>query len=245
MLNKNRILVVVPARGGSKGIKLKNIFKVNNIPLICYTLNFIKQLNFIDDVFISTDNKKIKRVCEDLGFEVPFLRPKSISGDRIPDISVLIHAIKKMEKLSGKEYDIVLMLPPTSPLRKKVDIKKALKKIIDLNLNSVWSISKIDKKFHPYKQLLVDGDKLNYFDEDNGTKIIARQQLGSSYIRNGVFYVFKKKFLLKHKSIYGPKTSYIKITQPTINIDSMEDIKSFEEILNRNQNILDNEYLRN
>jgi|AACY02.7.fsa_nt_gi CMP-N-acetylneuraminic acid synthetase len=234
MLKKKRILVVIPARGGSKGIKLKNIFKVNNVPLISYTLNFIKSLSFIDDVFISTDSKQIKKVCENHGFEIPFFRPKSISGDRIPDISVLIHAIKKMERLSGKEYDIVLMLPPTSPLRSKVDVIKAVKKIIDLNLNSVWSVSKIDKKFHPYKQLLINGDKLNYFDEEKGKKIIARQQLKSSYIRNGVCYVFKKKFLLKYKSIFGPKTSYIKISQPVVNIDSMEDIKFFEKILNEN-----------
>ena len=139
-----------------------------------------------------------------------------------------------MERLSGKEYDIVLMLPPTSPLRSKVDVIKAVKKIIDLNLNSVWSVSKIDKKFHPYKQLLINGDKLNYFDEEKGKKIIARQQLKSSYIRNGVCYVFKKKFLLKYKSIFGPKTSYIKISQPVVNIDSMEDIKFFEKILNEN-----------
>ena len=73
MLKKKRILVVIPARGGSKGIKLKNIFKVNNVPLISYTLNFIKSLSFIDDVFISTDSKQIKKFVKTMVFEIPFL----------------------------------------------------------------------------------------------------------------------------------------------------------------------------
>ena len=230
MFNK-KILCVIPARGGSKGIKLKNIYIVNGKPLISYTLDFVKNLNFFNETIISTDHKKIKKICEDKGFSIPFMRPKYLSGDRISDIQVLEHSLLLAEKYNNTKYEIIIMLQPTSPLRVKKDLKEAINQFMKNKNDSLWSISKIDKKYHPLKQLTINKKKLNYF-SPNGKNIIARQELGDTYIRNGVFYIFSRDCILK-KKLLGKKPGFYEIKKPYFNIDTLTEIKSFELFLNQ------------
>ena len=230
MFNK-KILCVIPARGGSKGIKLKNIYIVNGKPLISYTLDFVKNLNFFNETIISTDHKKIKKICEDKGFSIPFMRPKYLSGDRISDIQVLEHSLLLAEKYNNTKYEIIIMLQPTSPLRVKKDLKEAINQFMKNKNDSLWSISKIDKKYHPLKQLTINKKKLNYF-YPNGKNIIARQELGDTYIRNGVFYIFSRDCILK-KQLLGKKPGFYEIKKPYFNIDTLTEIKSFELFLNQ------------
>lgn len=230
MFNK-KILCVIPARGGSKGIKLKNIYIVNGKPLISYTLDFVKNLNFFNETIISTDHKKIKKICEDKGFSIPFMRPKYLSGDRIGDIQVLEHSLLLAEKYNNTKYEIIIMLQPTSPLRVKKDLKEAINQFMKNKNDSLWSISKIDKKYHPLKQLTINKKKLNYF-SPNGKNIIARQELGDTYIRNGVFYIFSRDCILK-KQLLGKKPGFYEIKKPYFNIDTLKEIKSFELFLNQ------------
>ena len=230
MFNK-KILCVIPARGGSKGIKLKNIYIVNGKPLISYTLDFVKNLNFFNETIISTDHKKIKKICEDKGFSIPFMRPKYLSGDRISDIQVLEHSLLLAEKYNNTKYEIIIMLQPTSPLRVKKDLKEAINQFMKNKNDSLWSISKIDKKYHPLKQLTINKKKLNYF-SPNGKNIIARQELGDTYIRNGVFYIFSRDCILK-KQLLGKKPGFYEIKKPYFNIDTLTEIKSFELFLNQ------------
>ena len=124
-------------------------------------------------------------------------RPKNLSGDKVSDLKVLKHAIKFSKKIIGN-FDIILMIQPTSVLRKTFHINNAIKKIILKNYDSLWSISEVDLKYNPLKQLKILKGRLNYFDK-RGKSIIARQQLNKTYIRNGVVYAFKKEFLKKLK----------------------------------------------
>ena len=116
MYKNKRVLAVVPARGGSKGVKLKNLKKINNISLIGHVSNVLNNLPIIDNKIVSTDHKDIIKESLKYNIDVPFIRPKKISRDKIGDIEVLFHALNASEKHYKTKFDYIVMLQPTSPL---------------------------------------------------------------------------------------------------------------------------------
>lgn len=223
MVKSQRILAVVPARGGSKGIKLKNIYPLCGKPLIYYTAEIIHQLKYIDRAVVSTDNEKIALIAKSCGLDVPFYRPQSLSGDFVGDWEVLRHALSETEKMDRKIYDIVLMLQPTSPLRKAEYVTETIRSLVDSDYDAVWTVSPTDSKAHPLKQLILNNEILDYYDP-RGEKIIARQQLNKVYHRNGVAYAIKRQSIMEKKSIKGDKTGAVVIDEPVSNIDTKMDI---------------------
>ena len=230
MISNKRILIVVPARGGSKGIPLKNLRKVNGVPLVAAVGKIIKSLSEIDQSVVSTDHEEIASVAEDAGIAAPFRRPKDLSGDRIGDVEVLTHALLEMESIDDVTYDIVVMLQPTSPLRESQHVSDAIRMLIHGKWDAVWTVSETDSKSHPLKQLIVNEDGLNYYN-DNGAKIIARQQLTPVYHRNGIAYAIMRKCLLNKKSIKGDRTGALVIKGDHISIDTERDLDLVEFIL--------------
>ena len=118
MVGERRVLVVVPARGGSKGVPRKNLRAVGGISLVARVGHLVAELEFVDRAVVSTDDDEIAAVAEDAGLAAPFRRPEALAGDRIGDLDVLTHALATMEQQDGVEYDVVVMLQPTSPLRR-------------------------------------------------------------------------------------------------------------------------------
>lgn len=230
MINGLSVLVVVPARGGSKGIPLKNLRKVNGIPLVASVGNIIKSIPEIDRSIVSTDHEEIASVAEDAGIAAPFRRPKELSGDRISDIEVLTHALLEMELIDSVTYDIIVMLQPTSPLRKAKHVLDTIKMLVDGAWDAVWTVSETDSKSHPLKQLIVDKNSLNYYDISGG-EIIARQQLKPVYHRNGIAYAITRECLLNKKSIKGDRTGALVIKGDHISIDTERDLDLVEFIL--------------
>ena len=200
MYKNKKILAVIPARGGSKGIKLKNLKKIQNLSLIGHVGKILKKLTIIDEKVISTDHKGILKEALKHKISTPFVRPKRISGDRIADIEVLSHALIESEKFFQTKFHYIVMLQPTSPFRKFSIINKMIIKAIKFKYDSLWSVSEVDNKFHPYKQLIIKNNRLNYYDQKKANKIIARQQLGKTYIRNGICYIFSRD-LIKQKKL--------------------------------------------
>jgi len=233
MISNKRILIVVPARGGSKGIPLKNLRKVNGVPLVAAVGKIIKSLSEIDQSVVSTDHEEIASVAEDAGIAAPFRRPKELSGDRISDIEVLTHALLEMELIDSVTYDIIVMLQPTSPLRKAKHVLDTIKMLVDGAWDAVWTVSETDSKSHPLKQLIVDNNSLNYYDISGG-EIIARQQLEPVYHRNGIAYAITRECLLNKKSIKGDRTGALVIKGEYISIDTEWDLDLVEFILSRN-----------
>ena len=131
-MTKKRVLAVIQARGGSKGIPKKNIYKINNNPLISYSIYAALNSKYIDQLIVSTDSNEIKKVAEDYGAEVPFLRPKKLAKDKVASVDSLYHAVKKYEKLSSRNYDFIIELPCVSPFRNSNDIDCALEKLLKL-----------------------------------------------------------------------------------------------------------------
>jgi CMP-N,N'-diacetyllegionaminic acid synthase len=205
MIEGQRILVVCPARGGSKGIPLKNLQPFLGVPLVARVGHLVAELPEIDRAIVSTDSVEIARVAQESGLDVPFYRPESLSGDRISDLEVLSHALVEMERLDSVTFDIVVMLQPTSPLRRTEHIRDTIQMLIDGNWDAIWTVSETDSKNHPLKQLTVKEGLLDYYDE-SGKQIIARQQLVPVYHRNGVAYAIRRNCLLGQKSIKGKRT---------------------------------------
>ncbi len=220
-LNKSekKFCFLIPARGGSEGIKNKNLKKIKNKSLVAHAITFSKLFSNNESIFVNTDNKKI--IHEAIRNNVNYIkRPAKLAGSRISDYKILDHTIKNI----APSYKYIIYLQPTSPFRRKKDLSEAIKLIKKKNYDSIWSVSKIDKKFHPLKVLVNKNDKLYLFDK-KGEDIIARQMLKNSFIRNGIFYVFRISSLIKSKTIYLNKCGFKIITNKLVNIDTPEDLK--------------------
>lgn len=223
---KNIIYAIVPARGGSKGIKNKNLRKINNKSLLQITSEFIDKSNLFDGKIISSDSEKILNQAKKLKFDL-VKRPKKLSGDRISDFEVIQNCLEKFKKKKLPDY--IVYLQPTAPVRKINHLRKAIDIVVKKKYDSSWSVTKIDKKFHPLKILQINKNNLKLY-LSLGKKIIARQMLDSVFIRNGIFYIFKVDQLLKKKTIYLNKI-YPSITNyQSVNIDTFKDLNRAKQL---------------
>ena len=232
MMKGKKTLVVVPARGGSKGIKLKNLQPLRGIPLVSIVGRVVKRLPWVDRAVVSTDHDDIAAAAEAEGLSAPFRRPEELSGDRIADWDVLHHALLACEELDGCRYDVVVMLQPTSPFRRPEHVTSTVERLLDGGFDAVWTVSETDSKAHPLKQLVIKDDLLDYYDPA-GAAIIARQQLKPVYHRNGVAYAMTRQCLEEQQTIKGKRTSYLIIDDPQVNIDTMDDFLYAEFLLDR------------
>lgn len=229
MIGEQRILAVCPARGGSKGIPLKNLSPFLGVPLVAHVGHLVRQIPMIDRSVVSTDHPEIARVARESGLDAPFLRPEEISGDRIADADVLLHALDAVERIDDLRYDLIVMLQPTSPLRRAEHVTDAIRMLVNGGWDAVWTVSETDSKEHPLKQLTVDESRLDYYDP-RGASIIARQQLTPVYHRNGVAYVITRRCIVEHKSIKGDRTGALVIQGPLVSIDTLWDLQLAEHI---------------
>ena len=225
MFDESRILVVVPARGGSKGVKHKNIHPLNGRPLIAYTADLVKELPFVDRAVVSTDDEAIARVATEAGLAVPFYRPETIAGDRIGDVDVLRHALLEMEQIDGVVYDVVVMLQPTCPLRRALHVQSCLEKLVRGAWDSVWTVNATDVKYHPLKQLVIESDGSMRLYDSAGRNIIARQQLKPTFTRNGACYANTRGCLLNQNALLGSRSAAVLIEETMVSIDTLEDFE--------------------
>lgn len=231
-----RIIAIVPARGGSKGIPLKNLREVGGRSLVRRVGDVLAALPEIDRAVVSTDHEEIADQAVDVGIEAPFYRPESLSGDSVADWDVLVHALAASEEMYREKFDIVVMLQPTSPLRQPGDVRRAIYTLVSGDYDAVWTVSEVDSKHHPLKQLTLRNENLSYYDQA-GEKIIARQQLSTTLQRNGVAYAISRDCLLEKKSIKGVNTGAVKVVTPQISIDSELDLWLADAILNAPPNV--------
>jgi|TARA_B100000989_G_C19515968_1_gene461654 CMP-N-acetylneuraminic acid synthetase len=228
---KLKIIAIIPCRSGSKGIKDKNIYKLFGKPLIYYSIQFAKSCSFIDRVIVSTDSQKYARIAKKIGAEVPFLRPKKISGDNSLDIDFFKHAIDFLKKKQKYHPDIIIQLRPTSPIRKLKIMKKALNILLrNKDISSVRSVSKLPKNIYKCfflgkKNILEPAikkfrNKIEFFN-------LPRQKLPSSYYLNGVYEIFRTK-LIKKNMISGKKIYGI-VTTEYLDIDNKEDLEKVKK----------------
>ncbi len=198
-----RILAIVPARGGSKGVPRKNLRVVGGKPLIVWTLETARAAGALfADVVVSTDDPEIAAVAADYGFPAPFLRPAELAGDRAPTLPVMQHAVRFLEEKSGRRYDWVCLLQPTAPLRGVADLEEAVALAAAGGCDSVIGVTRVEAH-HPILMKRIEGDRLLPFflEEKEGTR---RQDLQPpAYMRNGAIYLTRRDVLMDRNSIWG------------------------------------------
>ncbi len=235
MMGASHILAVVPARGGSKGIPLKNLRVLGGQSLVARTGTIIAEIPEIDRAVVSTDHDAIAKEAESAGITAPFRRPETLAGDRIGDLEVLTHALETMEQLDQTQYDVIVMLQPTSPFRTAAQVTACIRMLVEGQWDAAWTVSPTDSKGHPLKQLIVGSDDSMELYDPAGAQIIARQQLEPVYHRNGIAYAFTRECLLEQKSIHGKRTGTLIIEEPCVNIDTEWDLQLAEILWQRQQ----------
>ncbi|MBE6044613.1 MULTISPECIES: cytidylyltransferase domain-containing protein [Clostridium] len=231
MYKNKRILAVIPARGGSKGIPHKNIINFCGKPLIAYSIEAAKKSKYIDYILVSTDDREIQGVSLRYGAKAPFLRPKEISDDKSKSIDVVLHSINYL-KDNDEIFDYVILLQPTSPLRTEKDIDAAIETIIEKEGRSLVSLCKVDE--NPILMRTIEYGKLKpilKFDGDN----LRRQDLPEFYIFNGAIYINTVDMLIENRTFVDEHTiPYIMERHKSVDIDNMLDVKIAEYILEEN-----------
>jgi CMP-N-acetylneuraminic acid synthetase len=203
MYKGKKILAIIPARGGSKGLPGKNIRLLIGMPLIAWTIHQAKQSKLLDCVFVSTDSRKIAQVARRYGACAPFLRPRHLAADASPVIKTILHVLDALEK-KGVYYDYVALLESTSPLRKESDIDAAIKKLIDegSRADSLVSVGEIALEHPAYaKKISADGFVHSYF--ENVSSYAQRQQVPPAFFPYGVIYLSSVIALRKFQVVYG------------------------------------------
>lgn len=225
----NRILAVIPARGGSKGIYKKNIKNMCGKPLISYTIEAAIKSKYIDRVIVSTDDIEIGEVSIKYGGEVPFYRPKELAGDNVPTIDCIIDLLIKLRENEGYKPDYVALLQCTSPLRNETHIDEAIELLLNSESKGIVAVNEVE--CNPYWTNVIKDGKLEYLLEE-GKKITKRQDLPKVYSVNGSMYIVKTDVILNEKTL-EPENSlaYVMEKEASIDIDELLDFKIAELIM--------------
>lgn len=235
MYKSKNILAIIPARGGSKGLPDKNIKLLCGKPLIGWTISQAKASKYIDEIFVTTDCLKIADVAEQFGITVPFLRPKELATDSASSMDVVDHVLSYFKE-EGKLFDYIVLLEPTSPLRKKNDLDAAIKLAVDNETSDgVVSLGEVHME-HPMivKKINEKGKITSYIDEVK--KITQRQQADKAYFPYGVIYMIKSEVFKREKAFYTNNiTPYFIERWQNYEVDDIYDFIAIESILNKIQ----------
>lgn len=226
-----RVLGIIPARGGSKGIPKKNITPLLGRPLIAYTARAAAKSERLDRVILSTDDDEIAKVAESLGIEVPFRRPPELALDDTPMIDVLLDALERVET-RGDRYDAIFCLQPTNPLRRSSDIDGAIELLERSQADSVISFVDVGER-HPARMKVIDGEgRVRDPEFSESAEGLPRQRLPKYYLREGSVYVTRRDILVNHRSIKGSDCrAWIMPAERACNIDEPFDLFLAEHIL--------------
>lgn len=228
--SKTKILAIIPARGGSKGIKNKNIKLLCGQPLIAYTLKAAKNSKCITDIVTTTDSEKIARVAQKYGSEV-IIRSPSLAEDTTPMIPVVLHVLEQLA-IQGREYDYIILLQPTCPLRTAKDIDGALYVLMHSTFDAVMSVYRV-WDHHPARMYYLKQRMLIPFNKKWQTA--NRQDLPPLYHRSGLIYAVKENIFKKKKTFMPANSGSYEIPLVrSINIDEKIDLL-FADFLLRNK----------
>lgn len=227
MIQKKRVLAMIPARGGSKGIRNKNIIEVKGKPLIAYTIDAANQSKYIDTVMVSTDSEVIKDVALQWGAKVPFMRPKELASDTAKTIDAVMYTVNYYRD-NADIYDYFVLLQPTSPLRSAGDIDGAIEKFLNCGERDLASISEVTDSPVLIREIIDDTimDKLL-----GETSTIRRQEMPKYYRINGGIYITKIENLSVETSFNDSSVYYLMEKEHAVDIDEYVDLAILEYYL--------------
>lgn len=224
--HQSKMLAVIPARGGSKGVVRKNIRSICGKPLIAYTIETaLAARHLLHRSIVSTDDQEIKAIACEYGAEVPFLRPPELAGDRVPTLPVLQHAVRFVEKEEGVTLDWVLLLQPTAPLRIIEDIEASVELAHANNCDSVISVVQVFAE-HPILMKRIENNRLLPYciEEKEGTR--RQDYQPPAYMRNGAIYLTRRDVIMVQNSIWGRVIRpYVMPIERSVSVDNELELK--------------------
>lgn len=229
MIAGRRVLALVPARGGSKGLPRKNLRCLNGYPLVQWSIDIALACKEIDSVIVSTDDEQIAVVANAAGAEVPFMRPSNLAEDTSSTIDVIIHALDFLES-NKREFEIVLLLEPTSPLREVSDVQNALQDMIDKSATAIVSVCRAEATHPTFMFRTTDQRRLQPFISASPTGI-RRQDVEALYYIEGTLYASTVVGLRERRSFYHDDTLAYEVAKwKALEIDDFEDFELAEAI---------------
>ncbi len=231
VINNKRVLAIIPARGGSKGIKDKNIYPLCGKPLIAYSIEAAKRSVFVDEVLVSTDSAIIADVAKKYGASVPFLRPTELASDTAKSIDAIVHAIETLRK-EGKVFDILILLQPTSPLRITEDIDGSLSTFVRKSYKSLVSISEVNDNPILIRTIDNDGELRRLLNTDSS---VRRQDMEKYYRVNGSIYINLMSEININTSFNDNIIPYIIPQERAVDIDELKDLAVAEYYITRGE----------
>ena len=231
-----RILGLIPARGGSKGIARKNIKLLQGKELVRYSIESALACPSIERVVVSTEDQEIADISRRAGAEVPFQRPADLASDQAPTIDTVVHALRFFAD-QGVHFDALCLLQPTVPFRDAVDLEKAIRKFMEQKADSLISVREVPHHFNPHWVFEVDSDS-GYLKTAKGgaLSITRRQDLPPAFYRDGSVYLTRSEVVLQKHSLYGEKIIHHQmVASPPINIDGPADWLAAEQYALENQ----------
>jgi len=227
------VLGIIPARGGSKGISGKNLVSVGGRPLLAYTADAAHASRRLSRTIITTDDETIAQAARDLRIEVPFMRPDTLAGDDTPMLPVVQHALRAM-RAHEIDADVVVLLQPTSPLRRGEHIDSAIELLAETGADSVVSVVDVPHQFNPVSVLSLDGDRLRPFLDTAPTT--RRQDKPPALARNGPAVLAVRAAVIEGGSLYGQDSRPLMMApEDSIDVDTLFDLHLVELLLRERQ----------
>ena len=228
MIANKKVLAVIPARGGSKGIPNKNIVPLLGKPLISWTIEAAQASRYIDRLILSSDDPQICAVAESAGCEVPFTRQKALATDEAKTIDVVFDALDRV-----RGFDLVMVLQPTSPLRGVSDIDNSLELLIEKGVHSAVSVTRV--RDHPYLVYAMDSDaRMEAVISLDPSTSLRRQDLPPAFALNGAIYIADIAWLDESRSFISPETvGYEMPKSRSVDIDEETDLAVAEQVLRK------------
>lgn len=233
MYKGKKILGIIPARGGSKGLPRKNILPLLGKPLIAWTIEQSIKSKYLDRVIVSTDDDEIADISQKYGAEIPFMRPKELAEDISTSFDVIVHTIGFL-KNSGDRFNYIALLEPTSPLREVEDIDKCIELLVDASLaKAIVSVTKLESS-HPEFAVVIDSNT-GCIRKMNGSadfRVLRRQELQDVFFFEGTIYLSDVDTLLSRKTFYHESTlAYIVPRWKSLEIDELQDFICADALL--------------
>jgi len=227
-----KILALIPARGGSKGIPKKNIKPLLGKPLIEWTIEEAKKSKYIDKILVSTDDEEIAHISRENGADVPFMRPKKFAMDTSKTADVIIHALDVLEK-QNEQYSLIVLLEPTSPLREAVDIDTCIKKLLDTpDAKAIVSVAKLESGHPEFNVITTPEGFIRKCDGSSNFNILRRQELKDVFFFDGSVYVSWVETFRERRSFYHELTlAYIIQKYKLLEIDDLSDFICVEALM--------------
>jgi len=226
------MLGLLPARSGSKGLPGKNLMQIGGKTLVEWSGQALVDSSYVTKAICSTDSEEIGAAAKRVGLEVPFLRPKSISGDSAPVIESIFHALDFLATKNQEKFEFISIVQATSPTVTSADIDRAFEHLVQNDFDTVFSAQKLPSHFHPAVTFSQTPGKEVDWTMDSKIAAQRRQNWPSFYARTGLVYVFRVSRLMLQRDFYSGKTGFIEVEpERAIGIDTIEDFVLAKEYL--------------